>query len=299
MSRQSKGRNIVNLLNLGDQQIASIINVSSFDDEGGEEGKGHQLVMATRKGVVKKTRLSAYSNPRATGVIAINLDPNDDLIGVSMTTGKDHIILGTRDGMTIRFNEGAVRSMGRASRGVRGIKLRTGDAVVGMVIAQEKAALFTVCENGYGKRTGIENYRPQGRGGVGLKNIKTTTRNGKVVALESVQSGDDLLLMTAQGMVIRTGLGEIRAIGRNTQGVRLIKLKPGDKLVAVEKVVAEEKEEPRGANGKDKAKTQPPEPDDEVDIESEELEEEVEDEPESKPKAKKKREKNGKKRKGK
>jgi DNA gyrase subunit A len=171
-----------------------------------------------------------------------------------------------------------------------------------MVIAQEKAALFTVCENGYGKRTGIENYRPQGRGGVGLKNIKTTARNGKVVALESVQSGDDLLLMTAQGMVIRTGLGEIRSIGRNTQGVRLIKLKPGDKLVTVEKVVAEEKEEPQEANGKEKAKMEQPESDDEVDIESQEPEEEVEDEPEdepeSKPKAKKK-EKGGKKRKGK
>jgi len=310
MSRQSKGRNIVNLLNLGDQQIASIISVSSFGEEGEEEGKGHQLVMATRNGIVKKTRLSAYSNPRATGVIAINLDPNDNLISVAMTTGKDHIILGTRDGMTIRFDEGAVRSMGRASRGVKGIKLRAGDAVVGMVIAQEKAALFTVCENGYGKRTGIENYRPQGRGGVGLKNIKTTARNGKVVALESVQSGDDLLLMTAQGMVIRTGLGEIRSIGRNTQGVRLIKLKPGDKLVTVEKVVAEEKEEPQETNGKEKAEMEQPESDDEVDIESqepeeevedepeEEVEEEPEDEPESKPKAKKK-EKGGKKRKGK
>jgi DNA gyrase subunit A len=284
--------------------------VSSFGEEGEEEGKGHQLVMATRNGIVKKTRLSAYSNPRATGVIAINLDPNDNLISVAMTTGKDHIILGTRDGMTIRFDEGAVRSMGRASRGVKGIKLRAGDAVVGMVIAQEKAALFTVCENGYGKRTGIENYRPQGRGGVGLKNIKTTARNGKVVALESVQSGDDLLLMTAQGMVIRTGLGEIRSIGRNTQGVRLIKLKPGDKLVTVEKVVAEEKEEPQETNGKEKAEMEQPESDDEVDIESqepeeevedepeEEVEEEPEDEPESKPKAKKK-EKGGKKRKGK
>jgi len=313
MSRQSKGRNIVNLLNLGDQQIASIINVSSFDDEGEGEGKGRQLVMATRNGVVKKTRLSAYGNPRPSGVIAINLDPNDDLISAAMTRGKDHIILGTRDGMTIRFEEGAVRSMGRASRGVKGIKLRAGDAVVGMVIAQEKAALFTVCENGYGKRTGIENYRPQGRGGVGLKNIKTTARNGKVVALESVQSGDDLLLMTAQGMVIRTGLGEIRSIGRNTQGVRLIKLKPGDKLVTVEKVVAEEKEEPQEANGngstgspsqaksrEEKAKMEQPESDDEVDIESQEPEEEVEEEPEDEPETKaKKKEKGGKKRKGK
>jgi DNA gyrase subunit A len=244
MSRQSKGRNIVNLLKLGNQQIASIINVSSFEDEpeeeAGKQAQPRQLVMATRNGIVKKTKLSAYSNPRTNGVIAINLDPNDDLIDVALTTGSNHIILGTRDGMTIRFDESQVRSMGRASRGVKGINLRGGDAVVGMVIVEEKAALFTVCENGYGKRTGLENYRPQSRGGVGLKNIKTSSRNGKVVALQAVQSKDDLMMITANGMIIRTGLDEIRSIGRNTQGVRLIKLKPGDKLVAAEKIIAEE-----------------------------------------------------------
>jgi len=238
MSRQSKGRNLVNLLNLGSQQVTSVINVSTFEPE--EGGAELQLVMATSNGVVKKTRLSAYGNPRATGVIAINLDPNDDLIGVDLTTGSDHIILGTRDGMTICFDEAQVRSMGRVSRGVRGIKLRSDDAVVGMVIVAEKAALFTLCENGYGKRTGLDNYRAQSRGGLGLKNIKTTARNGKVVALKAVQSNDDLMMITAKGMIIRTGLDEIRSIGRNTQGVRLIKLKPGDKLVAAEKIVPED-----------------------------------------------------------
>jgi len=246
MSRQSKGRNIVNLLNLGDQKIASVINVSKFDQESAE-GEEQQLVMATKNGLVKKTRLSAYSNPRSTGVIAINLDPNDDLIGVSLTTGKDQILLGTRDGMTIRFEEKQVRSMGRASRGVKGIKLRPGDTVVGMVIIEEKAALLTVCENGYGKRTGFDSYRSQSRGGIGLKNIKTSERNGKVVSLKAVQSKDDLMLITAKGMVIRTGLGEIRSIGRNTQGVRLIKLKSDDKLVAAEKIAAEDLEEPTEA----------------------------------------------------
>ncbi len=237
MSRQSKGRSIANLLNLANQQIASIIAVSSFEEE---EGKCRELVMATKNGLVKKTHLSAYGNPRSTGVIAINLDPNDALIGVTLTCGKDDIILGTRDGMTIRFDEQEVRSMGRASRGVRGIKLRPGDEVVGMVVPGEKAALFTVCENGYGKRTGVENYRAQTRGGVGLKNIKTSARNGKVVSLESVLPGDDLMLITANGMIIRTGLDEIRSIGRNTQGVRLIKLKSEDKLVAAEKIAAED-----------------------------------------------------------
>jgi len=253
MSRQSKGRNIVNLLSLGNQQVASIINVSSFDDEGEEDTRQRQLLMATKNGIIKKTRLSAYGNPRATGVIAINLDPNDDLIGVALTTGADHIMLGTRDGMTIRFDESQVRSMGRASRGVRGIKLRAGDVVVDMVIVEEKAALFTVCENGYGKRTGLENYRPQSRGGVGLKNIKTTARNGKVVALKAVQNKDDLMMITANGMIIRTGLDQIRSIGRNTQGVRLIKLKPGDKLVAAAKIVSEDANNPKcKSNGRQK-----------------------------------------------
>jgi DNA gyrase subunit A len=253
MSRQSKGRNIVNLLSLGSQQMASIINVSSFADEEGKPAL--QLAMATRNGIVKKTRLSAYGNPRSSGVIAINLDPNDDLISVTLTTGSDHIVLGTRDGMTIRFDEKEVRAMGRASRGVRGIKLRAGDNVVGMVIVEEKAALFTVCENGYGKRTGIENYRSQARGGLGLKNIRTTARNGKVVALEAVQSSDDLMLITANGMIIRTGLDQIRSIGRNTQGVRLINLKPGDKLVAAEKIPSEESNDSKG--GSEDEKKQP------------------------------------------
>ena len=240
MSRQSKGRSIANLLSLGSQKIASIIAVSSFEDE--EGGPQRQLVMATKNGIVKKTRLSAYGNPRSTGVIAINLDPNDALIGVDQTSGENHIILGTAEGMTIRFDEQQVRSMGRVSRGVRGINLRGDDVVVGMVIVEEKSALFTVCENGYGKRTGIDNYRSQTRGGVGLKNIKASARNGKVVALKAVQNDDDLMLITANGMVIRTGLDEIRSIGRNTQGVRLINLKEGDKLVAAEKIAAEDLE---------------------------------------------------------
>ncbi len=258
LSRQSRGRNIVNLLKLSNQQVASIINVSTFDGDGGTP---RQLVMATRKGVVKKTKLSAYSNPRTSGVIAINLDPDDDLIGVSLTTGEDDIILGTRDGMTIRFEESQVRSMGRASRGVRGIKLRPGDAVVGMVIVEEGASLFTVCEKGYGKRTALHSYRSQSRGGLGLKDIKTSERNGKVVALKAVRSEDDLMMITAKGIIIRMGLDEIRSIGRNTQGVRLIKLKEGDKLVAAEKIIsvsdakekAEKAPEPKPEGDEDKA----------------------------------------------
>ncbi len=277
MARQSKGRSIANLLKLGDQTIASVINVSSFDIDA-EEGTERQLVMATKNGIVKKTKLSAYSHPRATGVIAIRLDPNDELISAALTGGKDHIVLGTRDGMTIRFDEKQVRSMGRPSRGVKGIKLRPKDSVVAMVIAEEKAALLTVCENGYGKRTGLENYRSQSRGGIGLINIKTSERNGKVVAMEAVQYADELMLMTAEGIIIRTGLDEIRSIGRNTQGVRLIKLKEGDKLVAAEKIAPESDED-----SKPEPKAEPaPKP---------EIEETKKDEPKTAPKPEQKPEK--------
>ena len=238
MSRQSMGRNIVNLLKLSNQTITSIINVR-FGAEGEEEKEQRQLVMATKNGVVKKTNLSAYSNPRATGVTAIKLDPSDEVIGVALTSGKDQIVLGSRDGMAIRFGEEQVRSMGRVSRGVRGMKLRNKDSVVGMVIAEKGASLLTVCEKGYGKRTSLNDYRSQNRGGIGLINIKTTARNGKVVTLKAVQDKDELMMITANGMIIRTGLEEVRSIGRNTQGVRLINLKAGDKLVASEKISSE------------------------------------------------------------
>jgi len=231
LSRQSKGRNVVNLLQLKNEKIASIINVREFNER--------QLVMATQNGLVKKTVLNAYGRPRSNGVIAIRLDPNDALIGVAVTCGADEIILGTRDGMAIRFSESQARSMGRASRGVRGIKLREGDMVVDMVIVEEGASLLTVCENGYGKRTDLNDYRSQSRGGLGLINIKTTSRNGKVVALKAVYDEDELMMITAGGMIIRTGLEEVRTIGRNTAGVRMIRLKSGDKLVATERLATD------------------------------------------------------------
>jgi DNA gyrase subunit A len=244
MSRQSKGRNIINLLNLSNQTVASIINVSTFNEDDRESSQQRQLVMATRNGYIKKTKLNAYSHPRSSGVIAIKLDPNDALIGVAVTRPNNQIILGTKNGMAIRFDEQQVRSMGRVSRGVRGIKLRTDDNVVGMVIPRKDDTLLTVCENGYGKRTSLDEYRTQGRGGLGLINIKTTQRNGKVVALKAVKNEDDLMMITANGIIIRTGLEQVRAIGRNTQGVRLIKVDSGDKLVAVEKIATEESSEP-------------------------------------------------------
>ncbi|HEV56131.1 MAG TPA: DNA gyrase subunit A [Phycisphaerales bacterium] len=240
LSRQSRGRNIVNLLNLKDEQIASIINVRQFDEQ--------QLAMATKNGLVKKTVLSAYGNPRSSGVIAIKLDANDEVIGVVVTSGMDEIILGTAEGMAIRFSETEVRSMGRVSRGVIGIRLHEGDEVVDMVKVDPGASLLTVCEKGYGKRTDLEEYRLQGRGGLGLINIKTGERNGRVVALKAVRDDDEIMMITAQGLIIRTGLDEVRAIGRNTAGVRMIRLGAGDKLVAVARLIAED-----GADDTDEA----------------------------------------------
>ncbi len=199
--------------------------------------------MATRLGTVKKTVLSAYGNPRSNGLIAIKLEDGDQLIGVAITSGKDEVILGTADGMAIRFNEEQVRSMGRASIGVVGIKLREGDEVVGMVIAEPGASLLTVCGNGFGKRTDLDDYRPQNRGGLGLINIKTTDRNGRVVAIKAVHDNDELMLITASGMIIRTGLEQLREIGRNTAGVRMIRMDEGDKLVAAERLIIEDDNE--------------------------------------------------------
>jgi DNA gyrase subunit A len=234
LSRQSKGRNIVNLIQIGaDEKITSILAVREFDDK-------RQLMMATAKGNVKKTVLSAYGNPRSSGLIAIKLEEGDSLIGAAITSGQDEVILGTADGMAIRFHEEQVRSMGRASIGVVGIKLREGDEVVSMVIVEQGASLLTVCEKGYGKRTDLDDYRPQNRGGLGLINIKTTDRNGRVVAIKAVHDNDELMMITANGMIIRTGLEQVREIGRNTAGVRMIRMDDDDNLVAAERLIVED-----------------------------------------------------------
>jgi len=236
LSRQSRGRSVANLLQMNkDENIAEILSVRNFDER--------MLVMATQNGIVKKTPLSAFGHIRRTGINAISLDPGDDVIGARITTGEDEIILGTSDGKAIRFNESNVRAMGRTARGVKGIKLRSGDQVVDMVVARLGSSLLTVCENGHGKRTNLEDYRSQNRGGMGLINIKTSERNGKVVALKAVSPEDDLMLISARGIIIRTSLSQTRDMGRNTQGVRLIRLDEGDKLVAVARVVSENNKE--------------------------------------------------------
>ncbi|MBI4834381.1 MAG: DNA gyrase subunit A [Planctomycetes bacterium] len=236
MGRQAKGRALVNFIRLAQgESITSAIAVKNFD-----EGF---LVMATQSGYIKKTTLKAFSNPKKGGIIALKLNGSDKLIGVRVTGGKDHIILGTRDGMSIRFPETDVRQMGRSARGVTGIRLRKGDQVKDMIIVDKDSSLLSLCEKGYGKRTGFDEYRIQRRGGTGVHNIKTSDRNGKLIAMKEVKDDDDIIMGTSAGMVVRIPVKSIRVIGRNTQGVRLISLQANDKLVSVARVVHEEEGE--------------------------------------------------------
>jgi DNA gyrase subunit A len=236
MARTARGRSIANLVNFQPNEVLeAVLAVKGFEE--------NYVMFATAKGVVKKTPLGAFSNPRSSGIIAIGLDPDDELLGVAQTSGEDQVVLGSREGMAIRFQEAKVRAMGRTARGVRGMDLRGDDRVVDMAVISGGASLLTVCENGYGKRTDIDEYRLTNRGGKGVINIKATARNGRVVALKAVGDEDDLMMITANGIMIRMGLQAIREIGRATQGVRLIRVDEGDRVVAVTRVAREEQEE--------------------------------------------------------
>jgi DNA gyrase subunit A len=233
--RAAKGKAIVNLLQVSkDDSVATFITAREFDDE-------HFIVMATRKGVVKKTRLSAYSHPRRGGIRAINIDKGDELMDAAVTDGNHDIVLAKRLGKAIRFRESDVREMGRTARGVRGTLLEKGDRVVGMVVAVgEQGTVLSVTENGYGKRTRISDYRIIRRGGKGVISIKANKRNGKVVAVRIVNEPDEVMIMTAKGVMIRLPVKGISLIGRNTQGVRIIKLAKGDRVIDIACVASEE-----------------------------------------------------------
>jgi DNA gyrase subunit A len=281
--RTSQGRAIARVLSLKpEEKITSVIPVRTFDDE-------HYLFMATRRGLVKKTALAEYSRVKAGGIIGISLDEGDTLVGVVVTRAGNEVVLVTRRGMAIRFDQAGARPLGRNTRGVKGINLMDDDEVVGMVVADPDGYLLTVCENGYGKRTpfgantageesadaaGEESadteevveelveeavsqavgeegesverssmqYRKQRRGGKGVRDIRTSDRNGPVVGVVAVRETDDIMLITSGGMVSRTHISEIRVVGRNTQGVRVMGLKDGDKLVSLAKVAREEDE---------------------------------------------------------
>jgi DNA gyrase subunit A len=230
VSRSSKGKSIANLVQLAEgEKIAALLRVQDFPENEDERF----IVMGTQQGTIKKTDLKAFSNPRAAGIIAIQVDEADTLIAVAETDGQKDLVIGTRHGMAIRFSEEDARPMGRTAQGVRGINLREGDRVVAMEVVSEEASLLTVCENGFGKRTDVSEYRKQNRGGIGLKNVQTTDRNGEVVGIACVTDQDDLLIVTEQGQIIRMPTSGLRAIGRNTQGVRLIDLGDDDRVVSI------------------------------------------------------------------
>lgn len=235
LERTARGKPIGSLLHLRKgERITECVFAK------GSEG---YLAMATRQGVVKRTLLSAFDNTRRGGIQAINLPESDRLIGVSVTGGENEVVLGTGQGMSIRFNEKDMRSMGRTAYGVNGINLGKNDHVVDMIVAEPGATILTVSENGYGKRSFLKDYRLQSRAGKGIINIKATARNGRVVGMKEVHDEDDVLLITQKGIIVRLRVKEIRTMGRNTQGVRVIRLDKGDKLVAIARV---EHEEPGG-----------------------------------------------------
>lgn len=229
LARTARGKPVVHLLELQkEEKILRMIRVVEFDDR--------QLLFATRNGKVKKTPLVAYSRPKRTGIKAIKVNEDDELIGVTITSGEDEVVLSTASGMSIRFSEQDARPMGRDAAGVIGIALSADDHVVSMTVANDEGALITVCEHGYGKRTQFSEYRAQKRGGKGLIDIRTTKRNGKVVAARALSGDCDAMLMTSGGMLVRISLENVRPIGRNTQGVRLISVKDGDAVIGMELV---------------------------------------------------------------
>ncbi len=242
-SRTSRGKPIVNLLNLeADEQIAAVVPVREFSED-------RYLMFATRLGVVKKTALSAYGNVRSVGLNAINIADDDELIDVRITSGSDEIVLASRGGMAIRFNEEDARPMGRATAGVRGLRLREGDIVIGMVVVPADSTILAVSEKGLGKRTDVEAYRLQKRGGYGVINLKTSARTGQVVAIRAVHEDEQLMIITRGGVVNRQRVSEISVIGRATQGVKLLNLDEGDAVVDVARIIVEDEAEDGAASG--------------------------------------------------
>jgi DNA gyrase subunit A len=242
LGRAAKGKALVNFLQVQPgETVTAMIPIRQFEVD-------KYLLMAARRGVVKKTELSAYANPRAGGIIALTLDEGDELIAVRLTSGRDEVFLATRQGMAIRFEEGEVRPIGRTGRGVIGIDLEEGDEVVAADVVRPGTAILTVNELGYGKRTELEEYRLQGRGGKGIINVRVTEKNGPVVGTLQVQEQDQVMMISQEGKVNRLPVREISVIGRATQGVRLQGLEPNDRVAAVTSLVADETEGESGGS---------------------------------------------------
>lgn len=248
--RQAKGKAIINLLQLqADERVTAALPVREFLPD-------HFILMATKQGIVKKTAIEAYSNPRPSGIIAVTLEEGDDLIAAEVTNGKRDVFLGTRDGLSIRFNETDVREIGRTGKGVIGIRLDEGNEVVGMEIVRDDSTILTVTENGFGKRSSLEDYRSQSRGGKGIITIKITEKNGRVVGMSQVSKDDEILLITGYGKILRTRTKDIAVQGRNTQGVRLLETEAGDKVKSLTKVVEREEEKDAAPGKKSEAAPQ-------------------------------------------
>ncbi len=231
-SRYAKGKAIINLLKMQDgERINAMIPIKHFDDK-------HFLIMITKKGLLKKTSLDAYSRPRNGGIIAIGLRDNDELVNVRLTPGILKFVIATKKGVAVKFDEKDVRPMGRGATGVKGITLEKDDEVVGLEVAMEIGDLLTVTEHGYGKRTPITEYRLIRRGGKGVINIQTTDRNGDVVGIKTVMEKDEIMCISEKGVIIRIPVTDISKIGRNTQGVRIMKLREGDRVTTLARVVS-------------------------------------------------------------
>jgi DNA gyrase subunit A len=241
-TRTSRGKTLAGLLNLSNvEKVCSVQVIKNFEGQG-------TIVMATKQGVIKKTELSAFSNPRAGGIIALTVNPGDILVNATFSEGDSDVLLCSKGGMSIRFSETDVRTMGRVAAGVRGMELDEGDEVVGMAILskKEKLDVLSVTNSGYGKRTDSDEYRVQSRGGKGIITMKTTDKNGEVIGIRAVSNEDDLMVITDKGQVVRIRIKEISSMGRNTQGVRLVRLKEGEKVVACQSLAEKEADEPAG-----------------------------------------------------
>ena len=237
VGKAGKGRAIINMIQIGKQEnITAFVTVREFIEDA-------FLMMATRKGMIKKTVLSAYGNPRRDGINAIKINPGDELIEVKLTDGSSDVILATTMGMAIRFNESEVRDMGRVAAGVRGVRLVKNDHVIGMVIVKREGTLLSVSEKGFGKRTWIKEYRLTHRAGKGIKNFKVSEKTGRLLSIKEVVDDDDLMLISSKGVLLRIHVGNIRATGRNTSGVHLIRLDSGDKVSDVARIVSNGEDE--------------------------------------------------------
>jgi DNA gyrase subunit A len=240
-SKTAKGKNIINLLSISkDEQISSIVAVKDFSED-------QFVVMATAKGNIKKTKLSAFSNPRRGGIVGMTIDKNDRLIGTALSRGKHEILLATKEGKSLRFPEKNIRDMGRGARGVRGINLGAKDTVVAMLVfppdvGKTGSTLLTVTSLGFAKRSQFSDYRIQSRGGKGIINLKVTDRNGVVVGALPVGEKDEIMAITKSGMVVRCAAKDVRQSGRSTQGVRLVSLKKEDRVMSIATVVSSKDE---------------------------------------------------------